>query len=42
MMANSYFNMALAAADLSGSANIRERHTRTKDKEHNKYNEHEM
>ena len=42
MIANIYFKMAVAAAVPLGSANKRERHTRTKDKEHNKHNEHEM
>jgi hypothetical protein len=42
MIANVYLKLALAAALLLGRVRQKEKHTRTKDKEHNKYNEHEM
>ncbi len=42
MIANIYYKMAVAAAVLLGCANKREQHTRTKDKKHNKHNEHGM
>ena len=39
MTANIYIKLALATALLLGRARQKEQHTRTKDKEHNKYNE---